>query len=192
MVSASNDVLPDRDRAVLDAWLAKPLRAMQVRLEPKVVALDEEPIPSAFPACRIYAVYFPRWPVAVRLPKELAHETLACVHGKSVTAMRDRDALRTFVSQQVTGVHDDTGARRITVAVMRLAAAAAKGGPYRIGDPEVSVEHRDDALVTSARTTVPEPARGTIAVRLEFGAGGSLAPDAVTIDSDVHPGPPSY
>ena len=167
------------------------MQGMKIKIKPKVIPLEDEILGKVFPADRFYGVYLPRWPVAVRPPKELSYETVVDIRrGESVEPIRDDEALRTFLGQTLSGVTDEVHARAAVLASLRLAAALAKGAPYRLESPEISVVRQENHLIATALAAVRQPGRGDITIRMQFGGDGKIALDAIKIDGRARPGPP--
>jgi hypothetical protein len=189
--SAPDDPPEDKGRAVLNAWLARALQSIAIKIEPKVIPVEDENIQQVFPGDRFYGVYVPRWPVAIRPPKELSYETVVCIRqDESVEPIRDEEALRTFLAQRLLGVQDETRARAALLASLRLAEAGAKGGPYQFEEPEFSVVRQEKSILATARAAVHEPGRGEVEIRMEFGSDGRINSDAIKIGGRPRPGPP--
>lgn len=190
--SAPGDPPEDKGRAILNAWLARVLQSIAIKIEPKVIPVEDENIQKVFPGDRFYGVYVPRWPVAVRPPKELAYETVVCIrHGGSVEPIRDEEALRTFLAQTLPSVEDETQARAALLASLRLAEAGAKGGPYQFDEPEFSIVRQEKSILATARAAVLELGRGEVEIRMEFSSDGRIKSDAIKIGGRPRPGPPA-
>jgi|SRR5690349_12520156 len=181
----------NKSREVLDSWLANVKRSMSIKVEPKIIPIEDGSIQKVFPEEHFYGVYFPRWPVAVRLPAELSYETIICVrHNGSVEPIRNWDALKTFFEQFLADIKSEPQARAAILASLRLAEAGAEGGPYQLEKPDISVVQKEENIVATARAAVQEPSRGKITIRIEFSADGRVVPGAIEIGGRPRPGPP--
>jgi hypothetical protein len=164
---------------------------IEIKIEPKVIPIEDENVRKIFPGDRFFGVYLPRWPVAIRPPKELSYETDVCIRNdKSVEPIGDEDALRTFLAHAISNVFDEKDARSALLASLRLAEAGAKNGPYEFDEPSnISVVRRERSILAIARATVRGSARGELELRMEFSDGG-ITPGAINISGRLRPGPP--
>jgi hypothetical protein len=183
----------DKGLEMLGSWLDKLLDGMPVKIKPqKVIPIADENLQKVFPDDRFYGVYFATWPVAPRLPKELSYETLMRLPvGAPIEAIRDQDALRSFLARALAGIQDDGRARAAVLASLRLAEAVSKAGAYSFEKPDLSVVREGKSTVATARAAVQEPGGGEISIRLEFDADGKTKPDSISIDDRTRRGPPS-
>jgi len=181
----------DESRTVLDSWLASVMQNMPIKIEPKVISIEDEFVQKVFPGKHFYGVYLPRWPVAVKPPLELSYETVVCVRdNKSVEPIRNEDVLKTFLAQTLADIKDESWARAAVLASLRLVGAGAKGGPYQLEKPDISVVRQEENIVATAQAAVHEPSRGEITIRIEFSADGKTMPGAIEIGGRPRPGPP--
>lgn len=189
---AHGEALGDKSWEMLNSWLDNVLQSIPVTIKPqKVVPIEDEMLQKVFPDNRFYGVYFATWPVAPRLPKELAHETVVRVRqGESIQPIRGEDGLRTFLAQALVDIRDEDKAKAAVLASLRLAEAVSKAGAYPFEKPEVSVARQGTTIVATARAAV-NPSLGEVAIRLEFGADGKIKPDAVKIDDRTRRAPPA-
>ena len=189
--SGSGDPPEDNARAVLNAWLDRVLQGIAIKIEPKVIPIDDENVEKVFPGDRFYGVYIPRWPVAIRPPKELSYETVVYIRrGESAEPIRDEDALKTFLAQTLSDIEDETRARAALLASLRLAEAGAKDGPYQFDEPEFSVVRQEKSILATARAAVHGPGRGDVEIRMEFSSDGRIRSDAIKIGGRPRPAPP--
>jgi hypothetical protein len=190
---AHGDALGDKSLEMLQSWLDNVMQSSPVKIKPqKVIPIEDAMLQQVFPDDRFYGVYFATWPVAPRLPKELAHETVVRVrHGESVEPIRGEEALRTFLTQALADIRDEDKARAAVLASLRLAEAASKAGSYPFEKPEVSVVRQGTTIVATAQAAVNELSLGEVAIRVEFSADGKIKPDGVQIADRTRLGPPS-
>jgi len=115
---AHSEASADKSRAVLDAWLGNIMRGIAIKIEPKVIPIEDETLQEVFPDERFYGFYIPRWPVAIKPPKELSYETI-----------RDAKTLTIFLTHKLVDIKNEPRARAALRASLRLAEAGAKDGP---------------------------------------------------------------
>jgi len=190
---AHGDALGDKSAQMLQSWLDKVMESAPVKVKPqKVIAIEDDAVQQLFPDDRFYGVYFATWPVAPRLPKELAHETLVLVHrAESIDPIRGQDGLKSFLAQALADIRDDDKARAAASASLRLAEAISKAGASPFGKAEVSVARQGASIVATARASASESVLGEVAIRIEFGADGKAKADAIQIDDRTRRAPPS-
>jgi hypothetical protein len=189
---ALGDALGDKSAQMLQSWLDKVMESVSVKVKPqKIVAIEDDAVQKLFPDDRFFGVYFATWPVAPRLPKELAHETLVRVRRETIEPIRGEDGLRIFLAQALTDIRDDDKARAAASASLRLAEAISKAGASPFGKAEVSVARQGASIVATARASASESVLGEVAIRIEFGADGKAKADAIQIDDRTRRAPPS-
>jgi hypothetical protein len=190
---ALGDDLGDKSAQMLQSWLDKVMESAPVKVKPqKIVAIEDDAVQKLFPDDRFFGVYFATWPVAPRLPKELAHETLVRVRlGETIEPIRGEDGLRIFLAQALTDIRDDDKARAAASASLRLAEAISKASASPFGKAEVLVARQDASIVATARASASESVLGEVAIRIEFGADGKAKADAIQIDDRTRRAPPS-
>jgi hypothetical protein len=169
------------------------MESAPVKVKPqKIVAIEDDAVQKLFPDDRFFGVYFATWPVAPRLPKELAHETLVRVRrGETIEPIRGEDGLRIFLAQALTDIRDDDKARAAASASLRLAEAISKAGASPFGKAEVSVARQGASILATARASASESVLGEVAIRIELGADGKAKADAIQIDDRTRRAPPS-
>jgi hypothetical protein len=189
---AHGDALGDKSTQMLQSWLDKVMESAPVKVKPqKIVAIEDDAVQKLFPDDRFYGVYFATWPVAPRLPKELAHETLMRVHrAESIDPIRGQDGLKAFLAQALSDVHDESKAATAATASLRLAETVSKAGTYPFGKPDVSVARQGANIVATAQAAASEYDLGEITVRLEFGPDGKAKPDGIQIEDRTRRAPP--
>jgi hypothetical protein len=181
----------NKSRAVLDAWLAKVMQSISIKIEPKVILIEDDGLQKIFPGNSFYGVYLPRWPVAIRTPKELSYENVIVVRqDESIEPIRDGQALTSFLTQALANIQDEPRARLALLGSLRLAEAGAKDGPYQFDDPQISITRQKKNIVGSARAAVHEPGSGEVTIRIEFGPDGRAKPDGIEIDGRPRRGAP--
>jgi len=181
----------DKSRAVLDAWLAKVMQSISIKIEPKVIPIEDDGLQRIFPGNHFYGVYLPRWPVAIRTPKELSYENVIVVRqDESIEPIRDGQALTSFLTQALANIQDEPRARLALLGSLRLAEAGAKDGPYQFDDPQISITQQEKNIVGSARAAVHEPGSGEVSIRIEFGPDGRVKPNGIEIDGRPRRGAP--
>jgi hypothetical protein len=190
---AHGDALGDKSAQMLQSWLDKVMESAPVKIKPqKVIAIEDDALQQLFPDDRFYGVYFATWPVAPRLPKELAHETLVLVHrAESIDPIRGQDGLKSFLAQALADIRDESRAAAAATASLRLAEAVSKAGTYPFGTPEVTVARQAANIVATAQAAATEYDLGEITVRLEFGPDGKAKPDAIQIEDRTRRAPPA-
>jgi hypothetical protein len=182
----------DSTQQVVRSWLTGVLAGAPVKIEPQAVTAIEDPdVQRAFAGDDFFGITFATWPVAPRLPKELSHETLVRVRrGESAEPIRDYEGLAAVLAAALTGVTSDDGARTAVLAALRLAEAIARAAPDGFQKPEASVIADSGTIVADAHAAAAEPARGALAVHLEFGPDGRVKSDGVRIEDRTRRGPP--
>jgi len=195
-VSAWGDVQDDKSREVLNSWIASAVETMSIKIEPKILPMDDKVLQDALPNYHFYGVYFPTWPRAVMPPKkppyELSDSNVVGVRNEeSVEPIGSEASLRGFLERLLADVKDEERARAAVLASLRLAAAVAKHGPYQLEKPNVSVVRKEENIVASAMAAAQEPARGEVTIQMKFSADGAIMPDSIKIDNRLRPGPPS-
>ena len=181
----------NKSRAVLDAWLAKVMQSISIKIEPKVIPIEDVGLQRIFPGNHFYGVYLPRWPVAIRTPKELSYENVIVMRqDESIEPIRDGQALTSFLTQALANIQDEPRARRALLGSLRLAEAGAKDGPYQFDDPQISITQQEKNIVGSARAAVHEPGSGEVSIRIEFGPDGRVKPNGIEIDGRPRRGAP--
>jgi len=127
---AHSEASADKSRAVLDAWLGNIMRGIAIKIEPKVIPIEDETLQEVFPDERFYGFYIPRWPVAIKPPKELSYETIVSVQRDGpVEPIRDAKTLTIFLTHKLVDIKNEPRARAALRASLRLAEAGAKDGP---------------------------------------------------------------
>jgi hypothetical protein len=189
---AHGDALGDKSVQMLQSWLDKVMESAPVKVKPqKVIAIEDDAVQKLFPDDRFFGVYFATWPVAPRLPKELAHETLVRVHrADTIDPIRGQDGLKAFLAQGLSDIRDESKAAAAATASLRLAEAVSKAGAYPFGKPDVAVARQGANIVATARAAASEYGLGEVAVRLEFGPDGKATPDAMEIEDRTRRAPP--
>jgi hypothetical protein len=182
----------DSTQQVVRSWLTGVLAGAPIKIEPqKVTPIEDPDVQRTFAGDDFFGITFATWPVAPRLPKELSHETLVRVRrGGSAEPIRDHAGLTAVLAATLTDVTSDDRARTAVLAALRLAEAVARAAPDGFQKPDASVVHQGDSIVATARAAAAEPARGQVAVHLEFGPDGRVKSDGVRIEDRTRRGPP--
>jgi len=174
----------DKSRDAVEAWLKALTKGEALPAPPTIAAVDGSVL-SFFPDDRFYAVRFMRYPRAVTPPAPLRLENLVRVRPDgSVDRIESLDALKKLFEPKLTNVRDDGKVRAALLACLRLAEEFYQDGHYTftVSEQSVSVVHRDDHLVASAKAVVTNGGKGEITVMLTTGA-----PSTITIDGKVRP-----
>jgi hypothetical protein len=167
------------------------MQGISIKIEPKIIPIEDNGLQRIFPGNRFYGVYLPRWPVAIRTPKELSYENVIVVRqGESIEPIRDGEALTSFLTKGLANIQDEPRAHLALLASLRLAEAGAKDGPYQFEDPQISITRQEKNIIGSARGAVHEPGTGEVTVRVEFGPDGKPTPDGIEIDGRPRRGAP--
>ena len=182
----------DKGLDMVHSWLDNVMQSATVKIQPqKIIPIEDDDLQKVFPGDRFYGIHFATWPVAPRLPKELSYDTVVYIRsGESVEPIRDQNALRIFLAQQLTGIRDEDRASAAVLASLRLAEVGAKAGSYQFDKPAVSVVRHGQSLIATAQAAVHEPGRGEVMIRMEFDAEGKTTPDGIEIDDRSRRGPP--
>jgi hypothetical protein len=186
----------DEDRAAFNSWLNNVLGTVPSQIRPqKIIPIEDEALQKILPGDRFYGVYYATWPrppYPTQLPKELSSTTVVSVrHGEPIQPIRDEEALTAFLPPALPPVKDEAQANDALLASLRLAEAVSKAGSAPFEKPQVSIVREGDGIVATGQATAQAPARGEVAVRLEFGADGRIKPEGIKIEDRSRPGPPS-
>jgi hypothetical protein len=175
----------DVDRRTVDDYL-KRHNGSYARIQ----QIEDEAVTRLFPKHRFFAVIYPRYPVARRVPAELkASNVLAVGQGGKIRLLNEADALQDFFKSDVAAVQDDERAKTVAHAWLRLSQEFVQDGFYQfeILDDSIRVQPGKDGRAVRARAVVMRGGNGDIRVALTFDADGHIA--QVSEKADVRPGP---
>jgi hypothetical protein len=179
-------------RRLVEKWLVAMMSDTKDNVVPRIIPIANDSISKVFPTDQFYGVYWPRWPRVVMPPKHLPNELVLCVgQNESVEAIAGQDGIRGFLVRNVFGIRDEAHARTSVLAALWLLAFSAAGGPYDLQDINVSVVPRGKGFFAAAQAEVKPPARGNIAVDLQFQADGNVTDAGINIQGHPRGGPPS-
>jgi hypothetical protein len=182
----------DDDLQTLNSWLNNVLEGIPVKIRPqKVMHIEDENVQKTFPDDRFYSISFATWPVAPRLPKELAYETLVRVRpGGLIEPIRGEAELKSFLAQSLSGIQDEKQAATAGLASLRLTSAVANAASSAFEKPDVSVVQQGSDIIATARAAASAPARGEVEIQLQFGADGKTSLESIKTDDRSRRGPP--